>query len=36
LLEHFAESLQQVDVAEDHTREILALLESTRNAVLGR
>ena len=36
LLEHFAESLQQLDVAEDYTREILALLEGTRNAVLGR
>ncbi len=36
LLEHFGESLQQVGVAENYTREILALLESTRNAVLGR
>ena len=36
LLEHFEESLQQLDVAEDFTREILALLETTRNTVLGR
>ena len=36
LLEHFEKSLQQLDVAEDFTREILALLETTRNAVLGR
>ena len=36
LLGHFGESLQQVDVDEDYAREILALLESTRNAVLGR
>ena len=36
LLEHFGQSLQQLGVAEDYTREILALLETTRNAVLGR
>lgn len=36
LLEHFEKSLQELDVAEDYTREILALLETTRNAVLGR
>lgn len=36
LLEHFEKSLQELDVAEDFTREILALLETTRNAVLGR
>lgn len=36
LLGHFAASLQNVDVAEDYRREILALLEGTRDAVLGR
>ena len=36
LLEHFRESLPQVGVAEDYVREILVLLEGTRNAVLGR
>lgn len=36
LLKHFEESLRQLDVAEDYAREILALLETTRNAVLGR
>ena len=34
LLEHFEESLRQVDVPENYTREILARLETTRNAVL--
>ena len=36
LLEHFRESLPQVGVAENYVREILVLLEGTRNAVLGR
>ena len=36
LLGHFGTSLQELDVAEDYTREIVALLETTRNAVLGR
>ena len=36
LLGHFEAALEELDVAEDYTREILALLETTRNAVLGR
>ena len=36
LLGHFETSLQELDVAEDYTREVVALLETTRNAVLGR
>ena len=36
LLGHFKTSLQELDVAEDYTCEIVALLETTRDAVLGR
>ena len=36
LLGHFRASLQDMHVAEDFTREILAKLETTRNAVLAR
>ena len=36
LLGHFETSLQELDVAEDYIREVLALLETTRHAVLGR
>ena len=36
LLGHFEAALQELNVAEDYTREILALLETTRAAVLGR
>ncbi len=36
LLTHFRESLQQLGVAPDYIQEMLRLLETTRNAVLGR
>jgi truncated hemoglobin YjbI len=36
LLKHFEESLQELNVAPDYTREVIALLETTRNSVLGR
>ena len=36
LLGHFDASLRELNVAEDYTREIVALLETTRAAVLGR
>ena len=36
LLGHFEASLHDIDVGDDYTREVMALLETTRNAVLGR
>lgn len=36
LLGHFEGSLRELDVDADYTREILARIESTRDAVLGR
>ncbi|MGQ0735046.1 MAG: group I truncated hemoglobin [Acidobacteriota bacterium] len=36
LLAHFEASLREMDVAEEYTREVLALVENTRDAVLGR
>lgn len=36
LLGHFEASLGDLDVKEDFTREILARIEATRDAVLGR
>ena len=36
LLGHFEASLHEMTVAGDYTREVIALLETTRNAVLGR
>lgn len=36
LLKLFRESLQEAGVAPDYTSEIMALLENTRNQVLGR
>ena len=36
LLGHFQASLQEMDVAEDYTRQIIGMLEATRNEVLGR
>ncbi len=36
LLGHFEASLQELDVAEDYIRDVLARLETTRDAVRGR
>jgi len=36
LLGHFGASLREMEVEEDYTREVLARIEATRNAVLGR
>jgi hemoglobin len=36
LLGHFEASLRELDVDADYTREILARIETTRDAVLGR
>jgi hemoglobin len=36
VLAHFAAALQDLHVEEDYTRELLARLESMRDAVLGR
>ena len=36
LLGHFEASLREMDVADDYVREVLARIETTRNAVLGR
>ncbi len=36
LLGHFGASLREMGVAESYTREVLARLEATRDAVLGR
>ncbi len=36
LLDHFEASLRELEVKEDFTREVLARIEATRDAVLGR
>lgn len=36
LLGHFEASLRELEVEEAYTREVLARIEATRNAVLGR
>jgi hemoglobin len=36
LLGHFGAAMRELAVAEEYTREVLARLETTRNAVLGR
>ncbi len=36
LLGHFGVSLRELGVEEDYTREVLARIEATRDAVLGR
>ena len=36
LLGHFEASLRELDVDADYTREIIARIETTRHAVLGR
>ena len=36
MLGHFEVSLGELEVAEEYTRELLARLETTRHAVLGR
>lgn len=36
LLDHFKASLRELDVSDDYTREVLARIEATRDAVLGR
>jgi hemoglobin len=36
LLSHFGAALEELEVEEDYVREILTLLEATRDAVLGR
>ena len=36
LLGHFHASMREMDVSDDYTREIIARLEKTRDAVLGR
>ena len=36
LLVHFRESLMEIKVAQDYIEEVMALLENTRDRVLGR
>jgi hemoglobin len=36
LLGHFAASMRDLEVADDYIREVMARIETTRNAVLGR
>ena len=36
LLVHFRESLMEINVAQDYIDEVMALLENTRDRVLGR
>ena len=36
MLGHFEAALREMEVAEEYTRELLALVETTRDAVLGR
>ena len=36
LLGHFERALQDIDVPDDYTRELVSLVETTRDAILGR
>lgn len=36
LLRHFEASMRELEIAEDYTRQVVARIEATRDAVLGR